>query len=469
MKLHSISLLNIAEAEIANRIRALLKELKFSGRLVFKTQPTTFINPKWAIDLPADLQQALFTGVILFSIVKGLKQSRLAFAIIDRDSPAAELVVELLHRFKINVCLCDINAGFPPVEASMRGILEIGRPLLVSKPITNQYERWLLSITDIGLNRRATERMKSKIPSQLRNEFENCWAMNRRKYLVFHEVALPAFIHFELSKTDQEIDLNFALASRVDILVTGESPDYVPLLVIEFDGPHHRTAAGENRDKKKEVILRKAGIPLLRVGFEDAPPPDSKINVIDFSARRNAIAKERFLIQLIGSITRKFQRNRVDYPQRWRSYVDKLIKQYKTSEEQLLTESGHIALPEDVLMQLRNNAVRNSEHHQQEVIDDIALDEYMEREFRKDLLDPIRRTELKNNGVQILDITWIEDGECGIYCQANLVKADVTQLIRTPSVHFKCIGFNEIDRTTLKEELQIWLINSVVCSLETKE
>ncbi len=176
MKLQAISLLTLAEADLAERIRALLKEYRFAGRLVFKTQPTTFIDPNWTTDFSADLRHALFSGIILFSIVKGMKRSRLVMAILDRDAPTAELVVELLRRFGINVHLCDLSAGFAPVRAFISGVLESERSLLASKPVTNQYERWLLSITDFGLQRRAPARIKSAIPSELSGFFEDHWA-----------------------------------------------------------------------------------------------------------------------------------------------------------------------------------------------------------------------------------------------------------------------------------------------------
>ncbi len=233
-------------------------------------------------------------------------------------------------------------------------------------------------------------------------------------------------------------------------------------MAIEFDGPHHQTAAGDIRDKKKEAILRMAAIPLLRVGFEDAPPLSESSNVIDLSTKRNAVAKERFLIQLIGSIARKLHRKRVDYPQRWKPYWDKVLKQYKASAKRTLGNKGRTVLSEDVRERLLDDAMRNLADLQQVVSDDIALDDYGDREFRKDLLDPDFRPEFKKYAISFHDIECIVDDANGIYCQANLVHAGKTRLIRTPSVHFRLIGADDLTPSAiLNEELQIWLLDSV--------
>ena len=248
----------------------------------------------------------------------------------------------------------------------------------------------------------------------------------------------------------------------MDVVVSGGAPDYVPLLAIEFDGPHHQTAAGNIRDKKKEAILLKASIPLLRVGFEDAPPLNESSSVIDLSTKRNAVAKERLLIQLIGSIVRKLHRKRVDFPQRWKPYWDEVLKQYKASEERTLREMGRTVLSVDVRERLLDDAMRNLADLQQVVSDDIAVDDYGDREFRKDLLDPDFRSEIKKYAISVHDIECIEDDANGFYCQANLVHAGKKRTIRTPSVHFRLIGADELTPSAiLNEELQIWLLDSV--------
>ncbi|MBK5914852.1 hypothetical protein CCR84_11085 [Rhodocyclus purpureus] len=397
-----------------------------------------------------------------------MERSRLVIAVIDRNAPSAELVAQLLRRFQISVLICDTGAGFMPIHRFIKDILESRCALLTSKPVTNQSERWLLSVTDLGLGRRSPERIKSTIPPQLIGVFEAHWARSRKKFLVFHEAALSAFIDFTLAKADPDIDLNFALNSRVDVLVTGEAPDYLPLLAIEFDGPHHRTEDGKRKDKKKESIFRKADIPLLRVGFEDAPPRNEDSQIVDISVRRKAVAKEAFLIQLIGSVARKLQRERVGYRQRRASYWDHLGKEYKTLEAITLKKMGLTVLSEEARLRLLEDVMENLDDLHQEVIDGIALDDYLDRQDRDELLDPERRPELKKHGVYIRDFAWRKDCEGGVYCQATLERDGTSRAVRTSSVQFTTFGSTDMAfDAVLNEELKIWLIDNVCHSIAT--
>ncbi len=62
--------------------------------------------------------------------------------------------------------------------------------------------------------------------------------------------------------TKAEKDMIFL--SNVDWLVTDDSPEEKPLLAIEVDGPHHKEGEQQRKDRTKDAIFAKAGLPLLR-------------------------------------------------------------------------------------------------------------------------------------------------------------------------------------------------------------
>lgn len=62
-----IPILTAVESSYADKIKQTLKSERFTnGRLLYKTQPSTFINPNWIIDESQRIQEACFKGIILF-------------------------------------------------------------------------------------------------------------------------------------------------------------------------------------------------------------------------------------------------------------------------------------------------------------------------------------------------------------------------------------------------------------------
>jgi hypothetical protein len=55
---------------------------------------------------------------------------------------------------------------------------------------------------------------------------------------------------------------SFSLMAHFDILVLR---DHVPLYAVEFDGPHHISSVQMERDKKKDILCKAAGLPILRI------------------------------------------------------------------------------------------------------------------------------------------------------------------------------------------------------------
>jgi hypothetical protein len=196
-KLQSISILSITETNLAGQIREFLKNIKFSGRLIFKTHPSTFINPDWLREESIDRQEALFTSVILFSLVKGHAKSRIVLAVIDANAQNVEKVASILRSFNVAVLVANTTTGFAPIQEFLREVLVSGQFKLQTKPITNPYERWLLSTTDIAVGRQLPDDFRKTIPAQFIKMVEERCAEQREKLLLFHETAISAFLSLE--------------------------------------------------------------------------------------------------------------------------------------------------------------------------------------------------------------------------------------------------------------------------------
>ena len=251
-KLQEISILSEVETQLADEVRKYLKSIKFSGRIIFKTQPTTFIHPDWISEEPVDHRDALFNSVILFSLVKGHKESRIVLAIIDITSPNATMVASILKDFNVSVLVTEITTNFNLIHDFLQQVLVTGVFKLETKRVTNLAERWLLSTTDIAIGRRIPESIRQTLPPESLKEVDLFIINQRRKFLIFHEAALSAFLSLDpLRYEGLNIDWRYARTSRLDILVTSSPPKYTPLMAIEFDGPDHITPNGILKDKKR--------------------------------------------------------------------------------------------------------------------------------------------------------------------------------------------------------------------------
>jgi hypothetical protein len=469
MTLNHIALLTPNETTLAKNVRRQHQKSGKKWRSLYKTQPSTFIDPRWIDDLAPELKSALFQGTILIAVVKGTKQSHLALALIDKNAPMAELVQSLLQHFKIGSMLCDPKKDAEQIEAFVSAMIGNKEALLTSKRVTNAYERWLLSTTDLALMRRANQEFQQSIPDSLKNFFQAEWLKNRLKFRVFHEVALPAFIDFDLATPNLEIDINFALASRVDLLVTGEAPDYIPLLAMEFDGPDHRTHRGIDKDSKKDAIFREAGIPLLRISFEDSPSIGPKKVVIDLADERTKREKESFLKQLISSIGRSMHTKRVERPRLWQPYLERFGEVYKVSEQQFMKEHSVIALPDQVRLELYEQVNAALAEHEDTIRESIDLDDHLDKLNIDERLDPGQRKILKQAGIFITDFSWRQNSSGGVYCRAICHQGENQQVIKTPAVHCRGIDSDEFDfKAILREQLKIWLIDSAENAAEAQ-
>jgi hypothetical protein len=94
------------------------------------------------------------------------------------------------------------------------------------------------------------------------------------EYLVYPNVAVQVIINPDAPDVKEELDAepepkwqgkeNFFYTSSVDLCVIRRS-DYLPFVAFEVDGPSHAKPRQKERDKSKDLLLKKAGIPLRRL------------------------------------------------------------------------------------------------------------------------------------------------------------------------------------------------------------
>lgn len=456
-KIRIVSLLTPREALLADRIDGVLRATKYRGRIIHKTQPSAFIKPHW-LDRSSELKRALFEGIILFSVVKGYKNSTLVAAVVDRTSEHSGEVLNLLQQFDIPAITVDDNADVASLEKKLtRTLIDSVRPSS-TKPITNPYENWLLAKCSLGLRHKVSDSILRKFP-QYRGLLVELMNDMRRRYQIFHEVALTSFLSLADIQRDSDSAIRlFAKASRVDALITGPAPEYLPLIVIEFDGNRHLDPGGLEKDRKKEHILARANIPLIRVSIKDAPDDIASKRVIDLGTKKENLLREKILEQLIIRCAHDRERSAINNPKQWASYLAKFkrllevkIRQKKLSESRLyLGNKERADLFEEVEEDLFEDWLN------------IATDEKLEREYRKESLDPNseRYPSISAKGAEVRDLEYIQNPEVGITCRATVRWNGKNWRVSTPSVRFSGTGLSSIKfDDVLKEELAISILN----------
>lgn len=469
-KLHAISILSATETQLASQTRQFLKEVKFSGRLIFKTHPSTFINPVWLREESTDRQNALFTSVILFSLVKGHKQSQIVLAVIDASSQNAEIVASILRDYNVAVLVTNITPDFTSIQEFLHEVLVSGQFKLQTKRITNPYERWLLSTTELAIGRRLSDDFRKTIPAVgwvIKMVEERC-AGQRKKLLLFHEAAISAFLALDPSRyEDVDIDWNYARKSRLDILVTGAPPEYPPLLAIEFDGPDHATEKGKLRDLKKEKILNSAGIPLLRVTFLDAPLINEN-DVIDLPKRLEFEGKEKLLKWLIGACVERLYRQRIEIPAKYKNNYENKVNDYLTNSiKDLRNKTRALVVDEADVMRFYDEALKKFEFDRTELDCEIFTDEMMDKHFHEEGLNPNSYKAIRDSGANLDDFQYEISESGGCYCTAKIIFQGKDRIISTPVIFFRGIGFKDFDfNKIIKDGLRWLLIQKAVSLIE---
>lgn len=455
-------LLSLEETKLAERIQRVLQEIGYRGKLIFKAHPAAFIDPNW-IAKTDERQDALFKGVIPLAIIDRPTKGKISLAIIQSTSPFAHEVQSLLSEFDIPVFIGVINGDFSLLNDWLHLVLGKIGPRTPTKPIVNFSERWLMRISDRSLVRQIDPKLMNDLPPEVASILGDYCGEQRDKLLLFHEPALSALLAVDVATCrEAAVNYDYLQKARLDLLVTGASPEYAPLMAIEFDGPHHEEKAGKLRDAKKERILTAAHIPLLRVSFHDAPPPSGGADLpADLPVRRTSSQKERILTGLINRCVTLLHMERVEIPARFKKHLEPVASCSRTviSETNRKTASIHIAEHDPVHIEKVAGQVLDA-------LDEFHLDEAINQsadfQMREHNLDPRQDVTLKSTGVTLYGFQYHTDEAGGLYCSARVRRGENERVLQSPAVRYRCLGFDGFDfQAVLREELRLWLIDDV--------
>ncbi|MDR3714291.1 MAG: DUF2726 domain-containing protein [Puia sp.] len=86
---------------------------------------------------------------------------------------------------------------------------------------------------------------------------------------VFSKVAPKEIVPFETTKLSKELNV-FCWRAHFDFVVTDSA--FMPLFVVEFDGPSHQSEKQACRDRKKDELCRIFSLPILRINSRYLEP-----------------------------------------------------------------------------------------------------------------------------------------------------------------------------------------------------
>ena len=437
LTLKTISVLSEAESGLAIQIEQYLKNKKFSGRLIYKTQLSTFIDPGWITE--EQNRDCLFQGVILFSLVKGHKNSNLELAIIDKNERCASQIATILSEYSFDSYVHDSRSGTSGIFSFLDNHFSNTYPSNQSKKITNPGERWLLSITDYSLGRRIQDDIRKIIPPNLQPDFEEFRLNAHTKYRTFHEVALKAFI--DIFDLDANTTVRkYALASRVDLLVTGNAPNFQPLMVIEYDGHDHQKPRVKEKDRKKELICNAARVPLLRVRIEDAPELGKKISPI--TKKLDEKPKENILLALIGDLLRNVHRKKIKEPEEyWKEFLAIFSEEMNARKK----DKEALTLSSDEAKQIYLECLEKTSLDRLEKSCEFHVEDELQEFEWKSIGIPFGYPNIKTNNIDIDEFQFCGNVDSGRYCTCSVHHGNNLIWFTSPSVHLVGYGFEEFN------------------------
>ncbi|MDA8256710.1 MAG: DUF2726 domain-containing protein [Betaproteobacteria bacterium] len=327
------SLLTPDEARLAESVQTVLKTFSKPGyKLIYKFQPSTFLHRDRVESAQPSAMKAFFEGIILIGVVEDKIKGSLLCAVLDKRNEYSDAIVDLLGEFKIPCHLCDLTRNAVSIENELRRTL-INFRSERQKPLTkgqgNAYENWLTS--------RAHE------------AFDGFNIFGERVQ-IFVEPCLGQFV--DVPKDEREL-YEFSRASRVDCLLTGPSPAQIPMLVLEMDGPEHEKKAAQIRDGKKEAILAKASLPLIRLRISDAPEIiDPRQQVYELKNWRLQKEFEASFVRVLKNIISGVCIENLDVPQIWAEYDKAHLIRLKALVTAYRREHSTLDVPESVLQQM---------------------------------------------------------------------------------------------------------------------
>lgn len=227
-------------------------------QLICKTTLPVVANPAVEDEqVPSEFWSAILDYCIVVDRIHGPPR----LVLITIDNPDKAYILALLDTYPVQAMEIDSTQPFNQTVGTVSAVLNQRPPQVVTKmPKTqgNAYEFWL--------KERAYSAFHGFLEHHRREIVGGTGHIGRR---IFIEPCLAKYIDIPGDRTDTVIQ--YGRTSRADVLICENNPDLTPLLQLEFDGPTHRTQAGMRKDRKKEALLAQAGIPLLRIGFEDMP------------------------------------------------------------------------------------------------------------------------------------------------------------------------------------------------------
>jgi hypothetical protein len=116
---------------------------------------------------------------------------------------------------------------------------------------------------------------------------------------VFSKVAPKEILPFETTKLSKELN-DFCWRAHFDFVVTDSA--FMPLFVVEFDGPSHQSEKQVCRDRKKDELCRIFSLPILRINARYLEPAYRGTDLLSwfaecfFTNRAFTVAEENGLI-----------------------------------------------------------------------------------------------------------------------------------------------------------------------------
>lgn len=111
--------------------------------------------------------------------------------------------------------------------------------------------------------------------------------------LIFSQVQLSQLVFYPKNNPKEKYYWNNRInRMSIDLVITNKS--FETLLVIEIDDPSHQRADRIEKDKKKNKVLKDAGIKILRIPTGSNPPIEALKRIINFQQKEIIIKRHHY-------------------------------------------------------------------------------------------------------------------------------------------------------------------------------
>ncbi len=343
-------------------IRTALKERlqgnALAPQLLFNVHISTFIKLGWIGDDEPEQRSACLEAAVELALSVGYRRGKVIAALISKSDPWVTEAVEIFKAWQIEYLVADLELDKEQIiQFFVNAWGRRHEQRLHPNPVTNAGESWFRDICD-----RATGHIcepRKALQEELRKQGFSSWHIFRKapeeKYEIFREVALDKIVNIPSSETTQ---LKFSRRSSVDLVVTHSSPDMLPFLAIEIDGPDHEKQAQARKDRLKTSILASANVPLLRLalkdrGFDDTNRSKSVV-ILNEELARNEFSK--LLEHILRIVIESLYSEKKHIPELYKKANQALALALEMSIKKYQLEHSRIDIPEDVVDQLIEDA-----------------------------------------------------------------------------------------------------------------